>query len=191
MLRRFFLLAALGMLAACANPDDLDQPAVDLGNFRLGHNIVVAPKFEKGPLSREKPKEEWVEAVTARIAERFDRYEGDKLYHFGVSLEGYVLAQPGIPVVASPKSALVIRITVWDDAANKKLNEKAHQIVVFEQLSGEQVIGSGLTQSAEEQLENLSKNAAKMIELWLVRQNASEGWFNDAPEDALEDEPEG
>ena len=70
-----------------------------------------------------------------------------------------------------------MRITVWDNAANKKLNEKAHQIIVFEQLSGEQVIGSGLTQSADQQLENLSKNAAKMIELWLVRQKAEEGWF--------------
>jgi len=34
-----------------------------------------------------------------------------------------------------------------------------------------------LTQSADQQLENLSKNAAKMIELWLVRQKAEEGWF--------------
>lgn len=181
MLRRFFVFAVfgsfLGLVAGCTNPNDLDQPAVDLGDFRLGHNIVIAPKMEKGPLSREKSKEEWTAAVQARIAERFDRYEGEKLYHFGVSLEGYVLAQPGIPIVASPKSALIMRITVWDNAANKKLNEKAHQIIVFEQLSGEQVIGSGLTQSADQQLENLSKNAAKMIELWLVRQKAEEGWF--------------
>ncbi|WP_366915535.1 hypothetical protein [uncultured Lentibacter sp.] len=181
MLRRFFVFAVmggvLGLVAGCTNPDDLDQPAVDLGDFRLGHNIVIAPKLEKGPLSREKSDAAWTEAVTARIAERFGRYDGDRLYHFGVSLEGYVLAQPGIPIVASPKSALILRITVWDNAANAKLNEKAHQIVVFEQLSGEQVIGSGLTQSADQQLENLSKNAAKMIELWLVRQRAEEGWF--------------
>lgn len=182
MRRRFFIFAAFGLLAACTNPDDLDEPAVDLGNFRLGHNIVVAPNFEKGPLSREKSDAEWIEALTARIQERFGRYQGEKLYHFGVSLEGYVLAKPGIPVVASPKSALILRITVWDDAANKKLNEKAHQIVVFEQLSGGQVIGSGLTQSADQQLENLTKNAAKMIELWLVRQTAGEGWFDDRPE---------
>lgn len=182
MMRRFFILAALGLLAGCANPDDLGQPAPLLGDFRLGHNIVVAPKFEKGPLSREKSKAEWIAAVESRIAERFGRYEGEKLYHFGVSLEGYVLAQPGIPLVASPKSALVLKITVWDDAAGEKLNDTAHQIVVFEQLSGAQVIGSGLTQSAEEQLENLSKNAAKMIELWLVRQHTRAGWFSEPPQ---------
>lgn len=177
MLRHILLLGALCLLAACANPDDLNEPAVDLGQFRLGHNVVIAPNLQKGPLSRDMSKEAWIEAVEARIAERFGRYEGEGLYHFGVSLEGYVLAQPGVPVVASPKSVLVVRITVWDDAANAKLNEKAHQIVVFEQLSGNQLIGSGLTQSAEKQLENLSKNAAKMIELWLVRQKEQKGWF--------------
>ena len=150
-----------------------------LGNFRLGHNIVVSPNFAKGPLSREMSKERWTEALTERLAERFGRYEGEKLYHFGISLEGYVLAQPGIPIVASPKSVLVIRVTVWDDAAGGKMNEKAEQIMVFESLSGEQVIGSGLTQSAEQQLDNLTKNAAKMVENWLLRQKASKGWFTD------------
>ncbi len=179
MLRRFFILATMSFLAACASPDDLDKPAVDLGNFDFGHNVVVAPNLVQGPLSREKSKEEWIEAVEARVAERFDRYEGEKLYHLGISLEGYILAPPGVPLVASPKSTLIIRVTVWDDAAGKKLNEKAHQIVVFEQLSGETMIGSGLTQTADQQLEKLAKNAAKKIELWLVRQKREEGWFTE------------
>lgn len=179
MFRRIFVLGALALLAACANPDDLDAPAVELGDFSLGHNVVVAPKLQKGPLSREMDKETWIKEVQTAIGERFGRYEGDKLYHFGVSLEGYVLAQPGIPIVASPKSMLIIRITVWDDAAGKKLNEKAHQIVVLEQLSGESVVGSGLTQTAEVQMEKLAKNAAKMIELWLVKQKREEGWFSE------------
>ncbi len=180
MLRRFFLVALLGFVAACTNPDDLDEPAADLGNFSLGHNVVIAPKFQKGPLSREMPDERWIKEVTARIDERFERYTGDRLYHFGISLEGYVLAQPGIPIVASPKSALIMRVTVWDDAAGKKLNEKAEQLIVLETLSGEQVIGSGLTQSAEQQLENLTKNASKMLENWLLRKKRGEGWFADA-----------
>jgi len=177
MLRRFLILATLGLLAACASPDDLDKPAVDLGDFSLGHNVVIAPNLVEGPLSRVRPKEDFIEAVETRIEERFGRYEGDKLYHFGVSLEGYILAPPGVPLVASPKSTLIIRVTVWDDEAGKKLNEKAHQIVIFEQLSGETIVGSGLTQSAEQQLDKLAKNAAKKIELWLVRQKREEGWF--------------
>lgn len=179
MLRRTFLALSLLALSACANPDDLNEPPVDLGNFSLGHNIVVAPNPTKGPLSRDKPKEELIAAVQERIQERFGRYEGEKTYHFGVSIEGYVLARAGIPIVAAPKSVIIVRVTVWDDAVGKKLNEEAHQIVVFEQLSGESVLSSGLTQSAEKQLEKLAKNAAKMIERWLVEQKEKEGWFTE------------
>jgi len=88
-----------------------------------------------------------------------------------------VLAQPGVPLLVSPNSILIIRVTVWDDAAGKKLNEKPEQMTIFESLSGETAIGSGLTQSGEEQLRNLSVNAAKQIEIFLARQVAKEGWF--------------
>jgi hypothetical protein len=71
----------------------------------------------------------------------------------------------------------VIRVTVWDDAAGVKLNEKAHQISVLESFSEKSVLGSGVTQSAEQQLRNLSVNASKQIELYLSRQMAEHGWF--------------
>ena len=169
-------LAAL--LAACSpSGDDLDAPPVSLGDFKLGHNVVVASKAVKGPLSREASEAELKSAMKAAIADRFARYEGIKLYHFGVSVEGYVLAAPGVPIVASPKSVMIVQITVWDDAANAKLNEKPHQLTIFESLSGETAIGSGLTQSKDEQLRNLTVNAAKQIELYLVEQQNAQGWF--------------
>lgn len=168
----------LALLAACNGASDLDKAPVPLGNFNLQHNVVVAPKAVKGPLSRELPKPVLVEAVKAAIAERFDRYEGAKNYHFGVSIEGYVLAQPGIPLVLAPKSILFLNLTVWDDAANKKLNEKPHRISVFESLDQGPIVGSGYTKSAEEQLKNLSQNAAKAIERYLVKQDKEEGWFS-------------
>ena len=188
MPRFIIALLILAGLAACTNANDLDRAPVELGDFRLGHNIVVAPKMQKGPLSREASKEEWVEALTGAIAERFDRYEGDRLYHFGVSVEGYVLAQPGVPVVLSPKSVLIIRLTVWDDAAEKKLNPEPKQITIMETLSGETVVGSGLTQTKEEQMHNLSRNAAKQIETYLVRQMNAEGWFAPDEDTATGDE---
>ena len=181
MVRVLALLLSLSLVAACTGAGDLDKPAVPLGNFALGHNIVVAPKVVKGPLSRDASEEELTTALKKAIADRFDRYEGDKQYHFGVSVEGYVLAQPGVPIVLSPKSVLIVRLTVWDDAAGKKLNEEPKQITVLEQVSGETIIGSGLTQTAEVQLKNLSENVSKSIERYLVRQQKSEGWFTDAP----------
>ncbi|HAW46959.1 MAG TPA: hypothetical protein DCX34_06930, partial [Roseovarius sp.] len=107
-MRRFMALLGLLAVAACTNANDLDSEPAYLGNFRLGHNVVVAPNLTKGPASRAASQEEWIDAMTRAINERFTRHEGSKLYHLGVSVEGYVLAIPGVPVVASPKSALIL-----------------------------------------------------------------------------------
>ncbi len=181
----------LAALAACSvdGTKDLNEAPVPLGQFNLGHNIVVAPKAVKGPLSRDASEEELTEALTKAISDRFDRYEGESLYHFGVSVEGYVLAAPGIPLVYSPKSVMIINVTVWDDAAGVKLNEKPEQLTVFESLSGETVVSSGLTQSKEQQLENLTVNAAKQIELFLVRQKREAGWFKEEAAPEVTEEP--
>ena len=179
MFHKLFLMIALGLMAACTNSNDLDKGPVALGNFSLGHNVVVAPNLTKGPVSREASKEEWIASMKDAIDERFGRYEGEKLYHLGISVEGYVLAQPGIPLVASPKSIVIINVTAWDDAAGSKLNEKIKQITVLESLGSGVIVGSGYTLSREEQLQNLSRNAAKEIQNWLVRQNFEHDWFKE------------
>lgn len=171
------LLAGLVLLAACTNPNDLGEAPPDLGDFRLSHNIVVAPNLTKGPLSREASQADWIASVKRAVEERMRRHEGDRLYHLGIAVEGYVLAVPGVPVVASPKSALILRVTVWDDAKGEKLNPEPKVVTVLETISGDTVVGSGLTQSKEVQMLNLSRNAAKQIETWLVEQKAASGWF--------------
>lgn len=190
MFRVLALLTFVATLAACNGASDLDKAPTPLGDFNLHHNIVVAPKAQKGPLSREVSKEALAEAVRAATAERFDRYDGERLYHFGISVEGYVLAQPGIPLVFAPKSILILNLTVWDDAKNMKLNPEPHQITVFESLDQGPVVGSGYTKSAEEQLKNLSQNAAKSIETYLVKQNREEGWFSGGVASSPAGEPE-
>jgi hypothetical protein len=174
------LAAALGLcalLGACGTAADLGETPAPLGDFRLGHNIVIAPNLTRGPVSREATEEEWIAAVSKAVGDRFGRYEGDRYYHFGISVEGYVLAQPGLPVVASPRSALILRVTVWDDAAQAKLNDEPETVTVTEAVSGETMLGSGLTQTREQQMENLAISAARQIERWLERQNRWEGWF--------------
>ena len=177
MHRLIALFAVLATVAACTNPNDLDKAPVPLGDFKLAHNVVVTPNITKGPLSRDASDKEWIDAMTKAVDERFSRYDGDKLYHMGISIEGYVLAVPGVPIVASPKSALILNVTVWDDAAGKKLNEKPEQVIVIESISGETVLGSGLTQSKEKQMTNLARNAAKQIQNWLVREKYQQDWF--------------
>lgn len=186
MIRTFLAAAALGLLTACTFSDDLDKAPVDLGDFSLGHNIVVAPNITKGPVSREADKEQFIAVMKEAVAERFDRYEGDRIYHFGISLEGYVLAQPGIPLIASPKSILIFNLTVWDDAKQAKLNPKVKQITVIESFGGGTLVGSGYTQSAEEQMRGLARNGAKEIENYLRRQMFSEKWFKQKPANPAE-----
>ncbi|WP_298858302.1 hypothetical protein [uncultured Sulfitobacter sp.] len=178
MMRSVGMLILVGFLAACNGASDLGKSAVPLGDFNLKHNIVVAPKVQKVPLCRALETEVMTTMLQEAVAERFGRYDGDRLYHFGISIEGYCLAPPGIPVVAAPKSAMVIRITVWDDAKNKKLTPKAHQITVLESLDQGPLVGSGYTKTAEQQFKNLSQNAVKQIENFLVRENRAKGWFN-------------
>ncbi|MBY5990078.1 hypothetical protein [Roseovarius atlanticus] len=179
MLRRLAWGLVVAWVSACTQVDDLDEAPVYLGNFHLGHNVVAAPNLQKGPLSREASKADWIAAMTQAVDERFSRQEGTRLYHLGITLEGYVLAKAGIPVVAAPKSALVLKVTAWDDAKKARLNETPELITVVEGLSGDTVVGSGLTRTAEEQMQVLTQKGAKLIENWLVRQNNAEGWFED------------
>lgn len=179
MFRKFAAVLAVVSLGACTNPNDLEEEPAYLGNFNLAHNVVVAPNLTKGPASREASKEEWIAEMKAAVDERFRRYDGGKLYHLGISIEGYVLAIPGVPIVASPKSALILNVTAWDDASQSKLNEKPELITVIESFSTKTILGSGLTQSKEAQMYNLTRNASKQIENWLVNQNNQLGWFED------------
>ena len=181
MIRIASILMSVLMIAACNGAADLNKAPVPLGDFNLVHNIAVAPKVQKGPLSRKASDEMLIKAMTDATAERFGRYNGTRNYHFGMSIEGYNLALPGIPLVFAPKSVLIINLTVWDDAKNKKLTPKPHQITVLESFDQGPIVGSGYTKSAEEQLKNLSQNAAKSIENYLVKQNKAEGWFNGTP----------
>lgn len=171
--RLMALTLCLGLLSACV-PSDLDQPPPPLGDFVLGINVAVTDIAQKSPVSRNATAEELQAAMTKAVEDRFGRYQGDTIYNIGIAVEGYALAPPGIPVVLKPKSLLIIRVNVFDDAAGVALNPGGKQLTVFEGLSPETVIGSGLTRSKEEQLAVLSYNAAKAVERYLLE---NPQWF--------------
>lgn len=160
------------------------KPAADLGDFSLAHNIVIAPNPHQGPGSRDATSEELIEAVEAAIETRLRPYEGDKLYNLGLSIDGYALADVGVPLVMAPKSALIIHVTLWDDAAGEKMNEEAHQIVVLEEITAQTLIGSGFFSTGDQQLNVLARRAAEALEEWLVENNHWFGVEANLPEDA-------
>lgn len=174
----------VSLLAACQT-NDLAEPPVPLGDFSLGHNIVVTSNMQKVVISRNATPEAWEAALEKAMEDRFGRYDGAKLYNIGISIDAFALAPPGVPLVLSPKSALGVTVTIWDDAVQKKLNEEPKQIIVMENFSGETVVGSGLTRSAAKQMEILSYNAAKAVERWLLE---NPEWFG-LPPNPISTEP--
>jgi hypothetical protein len=162
--------AALGLalLAGCERRSDLTDPPVDLGPFDLGLNIVVADNAQKVPISRDATPDEWERSLSKAVEDRFGRYDGDRFYNIGISVDGYALAPPGVPVLVTPKSVLVVTVNVWDDERGQKLNGAGTQFTVFESMSGEQVIGTGITRTKQEQMDALSYNVAKVIENWFL-----------------------
>lgn len=164
------MLAAAFALAACETRTGMDAPPVELASFKLGHAVVVATDATKAPISRSATAEEWEASLGSAVKERFSRLDGDTFYHLGINVDGYALAPPGVPLVVSPKSVLIISVTLMTDTdGGKKVNEKPEQLTIFETLSGDTMVGSGLTKSAKEQMDNLSFNGALAIEDWLAK----------------------
>jgi hypothetical protein len=164
------LMAALA-LAACETRSGMQPPPQALvQGFKLGHVVVIADKATKAPISRDAQPEQWQAALDKAIKDRFGALDGNAFYHLGINVDGYALAPPGVPLLVTPKSVLIISVTLLTDTeGGKKLNEKPEQLTVFETLSGDSVVGTGLTKTAEEQMENLAFNAALAIQDWLAR----------------------
>jgi hypothetical protein len=173
--------AALLALAACANRADLSAPVEPIGDFRLGHNVVVAKDTTEGPFSRDAEEAELEAALSAEIEQRLRRYDGDGLYHIGVRIEAFVLGQPGIPILLSPQSVLLLAVNIWDNDTRERLNSEPIRITAFEALNTRvPFLSSGLVNSKEKQLENLSISAALQIEQ-LLRENEAT-WFAPKPD---------
>ncbi|MEM1388691.1 MAG: hypothetical protein AAF748_10315 [Pseudomonadota bacterium] len=169
--RSVLALLSVCLLAACDPKADLDEAPVDFGPFVLGHNITVARSPSVGPGSIPVTEAEWVAAMTNAIDERFGRYDGDRLYHFGISVDGYFLTSldAGIPGVPSLKSVLALTVTLWDDALGRKLNEEAKEVVVISAFSG-----AGPFPTKEVLLDTLTAQAAKQIQNWMTE---NPEWF--------------
>ena len=190
--RAFSLFAALSVVAAvagCAKEDLKEKPA-PLGDFSMGFAVAVADKVQKVPiLSRDATPDEWEAAFKKAMDDRFSRFDGPKLYDFGISVEAYALAPPGIPVIASPKSVLAIKVTIWDDAISRPINDKPEEFTIIE-TSGKSFVGSGLLQNKDEQMAFMAARAAARIEDWLRKHPE---WFTpeaaEARKKAAEAEP--
>lgn len=170
-MRRIFLtLACFLALAACSTPnpeEDLGEP-VNLGDFRLLGNVAVTTNARKMGVTREATAEEWEQALEGAIANRFGRYDGETPYTLSYSLDGYILATKGGRLALAPRSAMSLTVHIWQTDPQKRLADRSKQLLVFEALDGETIVGSGLFRDKDEQIANLSAQFARAVERWLL-----------------------
>ncbi len=176
-IRAVMLVAGLGLLAACET-NDLKKPPVPLGDFVMGLNIAIADTAQVPGISRNVTADEWETAMKAAMADRFGRYEGSRIYNFGINIDGYVLAPPGVPVIASPRSALIITVHVFEDATQTELNPGGKRLTMVEGVSPESFIGSGLTQTKDQQLARMAYRGALAVQKYLLE---NPEWFGLPP----------
>jgi len=170
------LALALGLLSACA-VTDLDGNPEPMGRFLLGHNVaVVSQDVEILPISRKIENDVWVDLVRDEMNTRFSRYDGDEYYHISTAILGYILAPPGIPVVAAPKSILMADVYLFRDSdGGKPITDKPKRFTAFEE-GGDAIVGSGLTRTAEEQARSLARSLARQVQDWMLE---NKEWFGD------------
>ncbi|MEV8467084.1 hypothetical protein AB0T83_09865 [Fluviibacterium sp. DFM31] len=189
LLRLLPTLLALAVLSACTTELDPEIQKTGLGDFSLDRLVVVMDdKPQSGFHSRKVSNDTLKAAVVKAVEPRLSRFDGEGSYSIGIKVQGYILAHPGVPVLLAPRSTLFLSVNVYDDVP-RRLNPKPANLTVWEDAGGDTVVGSGYTQTGEEQLAELADNAAIEIERWL-RENPQ--WFKPkpgaAPADAAPDE---
>lgn len=185
MTRILALFSALVLLAACGETR-LDEAPEDLGAFQARVTHVYTEKALQWPLSRDADHSEWTAPIENALNTRLRRYAGAQQYDVAVTLEGFMLAPPGVPVLFSPKSAVVVNVFVYD-VANKKFLAKKHQMEIFESTTGESaLLGSGHARTKEQQIQGLAVNIADKVEEWMAENHKEQGWFAPRPGTAAE-----
>lgn len=163
-------LGGLAVLAGCATPDPLTEDLPDMGDFEMALAIVVTKNAKRIPPSRATTPEKLETTMKAELERRFGRYAGGRRYILAVNIDGYSLAPPGIPIVLTPKSLLVVSANLWTADPQAKI-AGPEQITTFEGAET-LLLGSGYVKDADEQLTTLARNMSRKIQTWLLRNPA-------------------
>ncbi|MCX8952906.1 hypothetical protein OU790_05600 [Ruegeria sp. NA] len=181
MLRILTLITGLALMGACTQTQ-VYEPPESLGEFKLRVNYAFADKAVQGPVSRDATPDEWTKAIQNAVDIRLGRYEGTQEYDIGISLEGYMLAPPGIPIIYNPKSTAIVLVNVYD-VKKEKFLAKGKQFQVLEDTTGGSALkGSGHERTKEEQMAGLSLKIADRVEEWLAEEHEDKGWFEKRPD---------
>ena len=177
MFRTFAALALLTLTVACGETQ-MNEAREDLGEFSARVTYVHTDKARQWPTSRDAEGSEWNAPLQNALDTRMRRYEGRQQYDVAVTLEGFLLAPAGIPLILSPKSVAVVNVFVYDVERTEFL-AKEHQMEIFESTTGQSaLLGSGNARSKEEQIQGLALNIVDKLEEYMAEQHKENGWFD-------------
>ena len=166
--RRAFGALSLSGLAACATPDPLSEAQREMGDFQLLAPIVVTTKIKAIPPSRAAAPSAWEAVMKDELTRRFGRYAGGRDYYVALSIDGFSLAPPGIPIVLTPKSILVVTANLWTADPQEKVRGP-EQLTTFEG-ADTLFLGSGLMKDGDAQMRTLARNMAFKVQSWILRE---------------------
>jgi hypothetical protein len=176
--RSALLLLSLPLLAAaCTSELNPDVARTGIGDFSLDRLVVIIDDPLVPPYSRSLSQDKVKAALEDSLQRRFGRFEGTGKYSIGVKIQGYVLSGPAVPVLFAPRSQLFLSVNAYDEVP-ARLNPDTLDLTVHEDAGGDTFVGSGYSQTAEEQIAELAENAAIEIERWM-RKNPD--WFRAPP----------
>lgn len=156
------------LVASCSpGSEDLTADPEPFGDFRLATVHVSADYSQTVPFAREAAAEDLEAALAAELKRRLGRYSGKKRYSVEVEVGAHFIAPAGIPIVLSPRSTMVLNVTVRERVTWKAMNEDPRMFLVGEPFSGKTIVGSGVVQGKEEQIQALAERSAYLIERWL------------------------
>lgn len=161
-------ISAMLLVASCSQSgEDLAADPEPFGDFKLATVHVRADDSQTLPLARDAAAEELEAALEAELERRLGRYSGETRYSIEVEVAGHFIAPAGVPIVFSPRSTMALHVKVRERATRRAMNEDPRLFLVGEPFSGKTLVGSGLVQSKEEQIQALAERSAYLIERWL------------------------
>lgn len=161
------ILAVLLIVSCSQAGEDLTADPEPFGDFKLATVHVRADDSQTLPLAREAAAEELEAALEAELERRLGRYSGETRYSIEVEVTGHFIAPAGVPIVLSPRSTMALHATVRERATWRARNADPRLFLVGEPFSGKTLVGSGVVQNKDEQIQALAERAAYLIERWL------------------------
>lgn len=164
------LFALLGM-SSCGDGVLFPAPSgpLHLANIRIGHVGVVTSGMVQGAYSNAVSPEDLASHLRGAITSKLAGLDGARSYNIGVKVTSYMLANPAVPTVSSPKSALIMSVTVWDDSRGQKPVAPPATVIAVDGLYGTSVFITKQQGDKDHRLAALSAKAALEIERYLTK----------------------